>query len=197
MAISATNHMADDAPNPFATAAPLPPSEWRKRGRKRKIEREPVHQPVRKLDPKYANLDEDDDDGDRLRINKDEIPDGMDYQWVTDSILGQPAPQRRARFERRGWSPVPANRHDGKFMPRGFQGEINVDGLVLMERPLEISVRARQKGYVTARDQVRAKEAQLTGGDIPGVTLDTHHESAVRKNKVNKSYEQYTPSDRD
>lgn len=183
--------------NPFAATNPVAPRHWRA-GRKRKLTpREPVHEPVRKADPKYSSLVEDDDNDDRLHIAKSEIPDGMDYQWVTDSILGQPAPQRRARFERKGWTPVPSPRHDGKFMPKGFQGEINVDGLVLMERPLELSVRAKQRNLMKARDQVHAKEAQLTGGDIPGVTLDTHHKSAVSKNKVNKSYEGYVPPGED
>lgn len=186
--------------NPFSAAPAIPPRLYRK-GLKRKlsprVEREPVHKPVREMDPKYADLMDDDDEDDRLHISKELIPDGMDYQFVTDSVLGQPFPQRRARFERKGWTPVPAMRHDGMFMPKGHQGEINVDGLILMERPLELSIRARQRNNQRARDQVHAKEAQLTGGDIPGVSLDTHHKSAVRTNKVNKSYERFTPPDED
>jgi hypothetical protein len=33
---------------------------------------------------------------DKLRIAKELIPEGMDLQWVTDSVFGQPTPQRRA-----------------------------------------------------------------------------------------------------
>ncbi len=188
--------------NPFSTAPPIPPREMRKGGRPRKrvlTPRQPVHEELRPLSKQAADyaMDYDDDDDDRLKIHRNEIPDGMDYQWVTDSILGQPAPQRRARFERKGWQPVPAARHDGRFMPKGFQGEINVDGLVLMERPMELTIRARQRDHFRATGQVKAKEAQLTGGDVRGVTLDTRHETALRTNKVRKSYERFTPPNED
>ena len=169
--------------------------EIRRRVRKQAIPRQPLR-PLSKQAANYALDIDDDDDVDRLRIPRDMIPDGMDYQWVTDSIMGQPAPQRRARFEKKGWVPVPASRHDGFFMPKGAQGEINVEGLVLMERPLEVSLRARKREEIRAIDQVRAKEAQLTGGNIPGVGLDTRHESALRNNRVRKSYERgYVPDE--
>lgn len=154
--------------------------------RKAAVDREPVHAAVH--DPKFQYVDDDDDD--RLKVPKEMIPSGMDYQWVTDSVLGQPMPQRRARFERKGWMPVPSERHDGVFMPRGYKGEINVDGLVLMERPLEYSLRAREKDRLRAREQVYVREAQLRGGDLgSNIAFDTQHQSALRTNKLVKSYE--------
>jgi hypothetical protein len=146
---------------------------------------------------KYDALPNDDED--RLKIAKEDIPDGMDYQWVTDSVLGQPMPQRRGRFERRGWKPVPASRHDGLFMPKGFQGEINVDGLVLMERPMELSMEARRREKMKAAEQVYVREAALRGGDLgPNVTFDTTHPSAQKVNRVSKSYERVNiPGDDD
>ena len=156
------------------------------RGKKAAAEREPVHETMRAAPSKYEFLDDEDDD--RLKVPKELIPQGMDYQWVTDSILGQPQPQRRARFERRAWTPVPAERHDGMFMPKGYKGEINVDGLVLMERPLEFSIRARQKEREKAREQVYVREQQLRGGDLGNkVAFDTQHKSV--QNRINKSYE--------
>lgn len=137
----------------------------------------------------YAEIDmNDDDENDRLKIAKELIPDGMDYQWVTASTFGAPMPQRRSRFERKGWTPVPADRHDGLFMPRGFKGEIEVDGLVLYERPLELTIRARNNDRRKAFEQVAIKEQQLMGGDI-GVSLDSQHPSARSANRVGKSYE--------
>ncbi len=186
--------------NPFDTTSPTDRRVARRAMKKRILSpREPVHEEIRPLGKQAANyaMDVDDDDDDRLKVHRDEIPDGMDYQWVTDSILGQPAPQRRARFERKGWQAVPASRHEGRWTPKGYQGEINVDGLVLMERPLELSIRARQKNKQNAMMQVRAKEAQLTGGNIPGVTLDTQHQTAVRQNKIRKSYEGFVPPNDD
>lgn len=153
---------------------------------KKTADRDSVHE--RPVSPKYEMLPEDDDD--RLRVPRELIPDGMDYQWVTDSVLGAPMPQRRARFERRGWTPVPAARHDGMFMPKGFQGEINVDGLVLMERPLEYSIQAKKKDEMRAAEQVYVREAQLRGGNPDkNIGFDTQHGSARGANRVSKTYE--------
>jgi len=139
-----------------------------------------------------------DDDDDRLKIPRDQIPDGMDYQWVTDSVLGQPMPQRRNRFMRRGWRPVPASRHPD-MMPEGFQGEINIEGLVLMERPMELTIEARRRERMKAAEQVFVREQAMRRGDLgPNVTFDTEHPSAQRANRVNKSYERISiPRDED
>src|SRR3954466_14732217 len=102
-------------------------------GRPRKIvaaatEREPLREPTKlkmRAKPNWETMDptEDTDNPDRLRIERSQIPDGMDAQWVTDSIFGRPEPGRRAVFEKSGWTPVHQedfdNKFDGKFMPKG------------------------------------------------------------------------------
>jgi hypothetical protein len=118
---------------------------------------------------------------DMLYVDPALIPDGMDYQWVTSEILSQPAQQVRASYEANGWEPVPAERHPGLFMQRGATGEINVGGLVLMERPLELTMEAREEERVAARTAVRVQEQTFRTGNVSGVTLDTSHPSA-RKN---------------
>lgn len=138
------------------------------------------------------------DDNNRLYINPNRYPDGMDLQWVTDSIYGAHTAYRRASFERKGWEAIHVGDFDGRFdyfMPRGFQGQIEVDGLVLCARPLEISVAARKKERHKAVEQLLIKERQIMGGNIPQVSLDTHHESAVRSNRLNKSWERINVPD--
>lgn len=143
----------------------------------------------------WANVsDEDlDDSPDKLHIPRDQIPEGMDLQWVTDSVFGQPQPERRAMFEKRGWTPVHQedfdHRFDGRFMPKGKDGEIKMDGLVLMARPLELSQRARRNERRAALEQVAVKEQGLISGDIKGVALDTQHSTALKSNRINKSFE--------
>lgn len=161
----------------------------RKRGRPKKVKAPETREPMRE-----AMHDEDfvyrpDDENDRLKIAKELIPDGQDYLWVTGSIYGQPQPQRLARFQRQGWCPVHASRHDGMFMPKGWDGYIEVDGLILHERSKKISDMAKAHELRKARGQIRAKEQQLIGGSMDGVTLDSQHQSALRSNKINKSYE--------
>lgn len=160
----------------------------RKRGRPKKV-KDPIREPLREAMREDASfVYRPDDDGDRLYIHPSHIPDGQDYQWITSTIYGQPQTQRLARFQRQGWTPVPASRHDGMFMPRGYQGYIEVDGLMLHERSKKISDMAKLHELKKARGQIRAKEVQLLGGDV-GTTLDSQHPTALRSNRINKSYE--------
>lgn len=189
-----------DETNEQAPAAPDKPKRgWPKGKPRKKMAREggPISQPLRPKPDDRVMITRNgktyeyvsDDDNDRLKIDPSLIPDGMTYLWVTDSILGQPQPQWRARRARTGWTPVPASRHDGMFMPKGFEGEINVDGLVLHEKPLEFVNRDKLKDRRAAAEQVWLRERQMMGGDLQGVGFDTQHKTALQSNKVRKSYE--------
>lgn len=177
--------------------------EVKRRGRppgaKNKVRAEEAASEPKQANPIRANsrLPKDfvyqiDDDDDRLngpfKNGQAFVPEGMSYQWVTDSIFGQHQAQRRSSFERKGWLPVPAERHDGVWTKKGHEGEINVEGLVLMERPAEYTKMAHTHHQRKAREQVWIKEQQLRGGDV-GVTLDSQHQSALKTNRINKSYE--------
>lgn len=128
------------------------------------------------------------EENDMLHIPDEIIPDGMRYNWKTLSVLGMQQSRRFGRYEATGWSPVPASRHPGLFTPRDYEGQIEYDGLVLMEKPEELCRQTEAREYMKARGQVQAKEQQLKGGDV-GTTLDGRHKSALRTNKINKSYE--------
>lgn len=170
----------------------------RGRGRPRKnpvIEREPIRETKYKMraKPNWEDMgDFEEETPDRLRIDPKLIPDGMSLQWVTETVYGQPVPQRRALFEKRGWTPVHSEdfdgRFDGMFTPKGSQGEINMEGLVLMARPKTMTEKAKLADKQRAREQVFIKEQALRGGDMP-VSLDAQHPTAVRSNKINKTIE--------
>jgi hypothetical protein len=137
-----------------------------------------------------------DEDGiDRLGIPKElrnNFPE-YDFQWVTHKVYGQPMPQHRARFERNGWVSVLNEEFEGafkgRFMPEDMNGEIEVDGLVLMARPMEFSRKARAIERKLAVNKVEIKERQIRGGDIPGVSFDTQHQSALNFNHVKRHQE--------
>jgi len=108
-----------------------------------------------------------------LEIHKDLFPDDVDLMWVSDTILGQPVHHERMKFEINAWEPVTPDmfdgRFDGMFMPKGYRGEINVAGMVLMWRPMELTLEAREEDRALARQAVQAEEASIRRGDIPGL----------------------------
>jgi hypothetical protein len=134
---------------------------------------------------KQAQLEE---ESDMLHIPPEIVPDGMRYNWKTYSVLGQVQSRRFGRYQTTGWEPVPASRHPGLFTPKGADGFIEYDGLVLMEKPEELCRLTEAREFQKARAQVSAKEQQLRGGDV-GTTLDSRHKSALASNKISKTYE--------
>jgi len=145
----------------------------------------PKKAPVKVDYDRQAALEE---ESDMLHIPPEIIPDGMRYNWKTLSVLGQQQARRYGRYQATGWEPVPASRHPGLFTPKGYDGDIEYDGLVLMEKPEEMCRQTEAREFQKARAQVQAKEAQLRGGDI-GSKFDTQHQSARRATKISKAYE--------
>jgi hypothetical protein len=115
------------------------------------------------------DVDVGDDGTDEYYIELGIIPDGWSYEWKTRTILGAEDPAHQVALARKGWEIVPASRHP-ELMPMGYKGvEITRKGMVLMERPMEITQEARNAEYRKARMQMRDKEAQLTqpkGGEF-------------------------------
>lgn len=90
-------------------------------------------------------------------------PPGWTYEWKRDTVYNQPDPAYHVSLKLTGWDEVPASRHP-EMMPFGSgEGQIKRKGMVLMERPAEITneFRAREQGV--ARQQVKIKEQQLSG----------------------------------
>jgi len=88
---------------------------------------------------------------------------------------------------RKGWESVPASRHP-ELMPMGYKGgEITRKGMVLMERPLEITQDARNAELRKARMQMRDKEAQLSQPSRNGEFERTNKGDPLVK--ISKKYE--------
>ena len=91
-------------------------------------------------------------------------PEGWDYQWKTKTVMGEEQSSYIVELSRNGWEPVPLSRYPD-MMPIGWKGEtIEVEGLVLMERPKILTLEARQIESSEARSAVLTKEAQLRSG---------------------------------
>jgi hypothetical protein len=128
-----------------------------------------------------------DDDGvDKFYIDPRTIPDGWSYEWKRLTVLGKEDPSYQVSTARKGWESVPCSRHPN-MMPIGYQGEtIEREGMILMERPLEITQEAKARDLRIARAQVRGKEEQL--GASPVGTFDRANKDQPLV-KVKKSFE--------
>lgn len=78
--------------------------------------------------------------------------------------MGEEFYSYQVELARNGWEPVPLSRHP-ELMPAGWTGEtIEIEGLLLMERPKVFTDEAREQDARAAREAVLTKEAQLRDG---------------------------------
>ena len=122
-------------------------------------------------------------------IPLDEIPPGSSYEWKRYSVSGQTAdhdPFYLASMRRQGWEPVDPKRHP-TWVPPGFDKPYIIrDGLILMERPIELTQEARDEVRKLSRQQMVEAEQRL--GMAPKIdgkdTLTRQHKDL--NNRVEK-----------
>lgn len=122
--------------------------------------RVPQRAEQRKPLPELRDYDEDD----KYFIDKAEIPEGMSYEWKRMSVYGQDDKGYQTKLQRMGyWNFVPGKRHP-QF---GCVDEqpIIVDGLALMERPIEYTDERHRREEVKAKKQVSDKLAEMEMGE--------------------------------
>lgn len=102
------------------------------------------------------------------------IPTGWRYQWNAVTVHGNadPVQNQMQSMWLNGWRAVPAERHDGMFMPTGVKGEIMRGGLRLEERPAELDDEARAEDKEIAVAQMRDQNAQFGLGNRLGRGFD-------------------------
>ena len=126
-----------------------------------------------------------DEGSDEFFVPREAIPPGWDYEWKRRTVLGAEDPAYQVAVARAGWEPVPASRHPEMMPDKWDKATIERKGMILMERPSEISEEARSIELRRARQQVRQKEAQLN--NAPDGQFGRDH--AQVRPKINKSYE--------
>jgi hypothetical protein len=173
----------------------------KRRGRPRKVIpetvetvsiRQPMRAEMREPDPRSAaakraqeileNIGQADEGQDDFRTPK--APDGWTYEWKRNTLFNQEDPAYMTSLLRTGWEPVPAKRHP-EMMPIGAMKSIERKGMILMERPAEVTRKFEEADKRRARLQMRAKEEQL--GSAPQGQFGRDHAQAAPK--INKSYE--------
>ena len=116
---------------------------------------------------------------DEFYVDPRVIPDGWDYNWKREMTANMPDPAYEVELAQAGWEPVDVERHPW-MMPAGSSGPIRRRGMILMERPAEISEAAKQREMKTAREAVEAKERAL-GMSPTGTFQRDSNKTGVRK----------------
>lgn len=139
------------------------------------VEKAPIRKPVReKMRPDDSraraearaaeirgNRGSMDDGIDEFYVDPSSVPEGWSYEWKRHTIAGKEDPAYQVQLARGGWEPVPADRHP-EMMPVGNYATIERKGMILMERPATLTKEAKEIELRRARNQVRAKEQQLS-----------------------------------
>lgn len=98
---------------------------------------------------------------DPYAIDPSLIPPGWVYEWKRHSLYNAIDHTHLAKLSRVGrWTPVPAERHEGVFMAPGVKGSIIHDGLILMERPIELHREAVQDEKREADERMRRAKVE-------------------------------------
>jgi len=111
-------------------------------------------------------------------------PDGWSYEWKRESTMNMADNTNINHAKRTGWTEVPVSRHPDA-MEAGATGAIRRKGMILMERPEEITEMVREREYRKARGEVTNKEEQLKASE----PLFAGRADSRVKSKVGKSYE--------
>ena len=98
---------------------------------------------------------------DKFYIPIEEIPEGLSYEWKRWSVVGEHNPFYIAQMREQGWEPVPPKRHP-HWVPPGYnEPHIIKDGMILMDRPMELTEEARREQRQLAKKQVKEAEQRL------------------------------------
>jgi len=128
-----------------------------------------------------------DEGTDEFYIDPRDIPPGWSYEWKRKVVMGKEDPAYQVHLARMGWEPVPASRHPS-YMPEGTSvATIERKGMILMERPSELSEEARAIEQRRARNQVKQKESQLNSA--PEGTMQRTRSDGTALTSIKKSYE--------
>ncbi len=92
-------------------------------------------------------------------------PPGWEYAWKVKTVNGVEQKEKIAQWEGNGWEPVPADRHDGLCMPKGFKGNIERGGQILCERDERLGMQSR------AMEKRAANQALKNANDVAGIAM--------------------------
>lgn len=127
---------------------------------------------------------------DRFAFDPSIVPEGWTYEWKTKSVKNWEWTEHQVELAANGWEPVPPQRHDGVFLPRGSTlPTIERGGMILMERDERLTKQSRDLDRRNANQQLGDSrsmaglmERQVAPGSL--AIADFHHPDAQRRTGV-------------
>lgn len=118
-----------------------------------------------------------------------EIPEGLTYEWKRFSTVGDEDHFYLSEMRRQGWEPVHPSVHPN-WVPKGYdKPNIIRGGLILMERPEELTKEARDEAKALTRQRMTEAEQRL--GLTPQGELTRSHQEL--NNRVVKEWGRTVP----
>lgn len=105
---------------------------------------------------------------------KNNINNEIDFNWKRYETYGKPDYAEMRGYHDQGWRPVPHSAFPDRFAPAGTEGPVIVKDMILMERPMRLTVQARQEEYDAATRAMRVNRQKIAAtpeGSAPRMVI--------------------------
>jgi len=134
--------------------------------------RERRHQGIAAIDPfdvsdimaKYAPT--------RGQGTPEQVANEIDFNWKRFETYGKPDYAEQRTYQDQGWRAVQHHHFPGRFAEVGAQGPVIVKDMIFMERPMRLTVQARNEEMLRATQAMqvhRRKVMETPEGSAPRV----------------------------
>ncbi len=98
----------------------------------------------------------------------------IDFNWKRFETYGKKDFSEQRHYHHQGWRPVLHSHFPGRFAPEGTEGPVIMKDQILMERPMRLTVKARQDEMKQATQMMRVNREKLGAtpeGQAPRMVL--------------------------
>jgi len=102
----------------------------------------------------------------------EQVAKEIDFNWKRYETYGKPDYAEQRTYQDQGWRVVQHHDFPGRFAPAGSAGPVIIKDMVLMERPMRLTVQARNEEITRATQAMqvhRRKVAETPDGSAPRV----------------------------
>jgi hypothetical protein len=92
---------------------------------------------------------------------KNNIDNEIDFNWKRWETYGRRDYAELRDYHLQGWREVMHHHFPGRFAPEGTEGPVVVKDMLLMERPMRLTVKARNEGILAATRAMKVNQSNL------------------------------------